>query len=319
MTPRENFIHFLRGEPYDWVPSNLDILQFRPAFIPDHVARGFVAQQNPYSGPYGGADLLGVEWVHQPEAGGSMEKAPLFDDIEAWEYYVAFPSLDAMDWEGCAAENADYLNTDKLIATTLYTGYFERLISFVGFENAAMALIDEEQQESVERLFECLTDFYIDYIIRLRVHFGVDMVEIHDDWGTQINTMFSPETHRELILPHLSRLVNAAHDAGVFIEQHSCGKIDKLVPNIIESGVDTWKGQPIVDAQDLVQKYGSIFNFGITLLLDSPLDDAEVIAAIDAQLDKYKGKSVWLGIFGKALAPHQRQLAAEYLRTKKPL
>jgi len=248
-----------------------------------------------------------------------MEKAPLFDDIEEWEDYVVFPSLDAMDWESCAAENADYLNTDKLIATTLYTGYFERLISFVGFENAAMALVDEDQQEAVARLFERLTDFYIDYIIRLHRHFGVDMVEIHDDWGTQISTMFSPETHRKNILPHLSRLVSAAHNTGVFIEQHSCGKVDELVPNIIESGVDTWKGQPIVDAQGLVEKYGRIFNFGITMLLDAPLDDSEVIAAIDSQLEKFKGKGIWLGIFGKALKPHQKQLAAEYLRTKKPL
>lgn len=315
MTPRDNFLRFLSGETYGWVPSNMDMLQFRPAFIPDHAARGFVVQQRPYEGPLGGKDLLGVEWLYQAAVGGSMETAPLFEDIEDWEEKVVFPELEAMDWEACARENADYLKSDKLIATTLYTGYFERLISFVGFENAAMALIDEEQQEAVSALFDKLTDFYIRYIKLLRKHFGVDIVEIHDDWGTQISTMFSPDTHSEMILPYMKRLVEAAHAEGVFIEQHSCGKIDELVPNIIASGVDTWKGQPVVDAFGLAEKYGDSFKFGITLLLDDPLEDAQVIEAVKAVVDKYAGKRIWMGIFGHALRPSQRELIEEFLHS----
>ncbi|MBR4953113.1 MAG: methyltransferase, partial [Oscillospiraceae bacterium] len=133
MTPRENFISFFKGADYEWVPSNMDQLQFRPAFIPDNVARGFVAQQHNYTGPFGGKDMFGVEWIYQEEQHGSMEAGHLFDDIEDWREHVVFPNLNAMDWEKCAEENKEYLSTDKLIYTTVYSSFFERLISFVGF------------------------------------------------------------------------------------------------------------------------------------------------------------------------------------------
>ena len=164
MTARENFIRFLKNEAYEWTPTNVDQLQFRPTLIKDHVARGMVAQQVPYTGEYGGKDLFGIDWVFEPSVGGSMEVAPLFDEIEDWEDHVVFPDVDSLDWEGCAKENAEYLKTDKIIFSTIYTGYFERLISFVGFENSAMALIDEDQQEEVHKIFEKLTEVYIKII-----------------------------------------------------------------------------------------------------------------------------------------------------------
>ena len=313
MTPRDNFINFLSGKDYEWTPNIMDLCQFRPAFIPDNVARAFVAQQEPWTAPFGGKDLLGVEWIFQSEAGGSMEAGTLFEDIEDWKDHVVFPDLDAMDWEGCAKENAEYLNTDKLITSVIYTGFFERLISFVGFENAAMALIDDEQQEYVHELFQSLSDFYIDLIRRMRKHFGVEFVEIHDDWGTQISTMFSADTHSEMILPYIQRITSAAREMGVYIEQHSCGKIDDLVPNIIASGVATWKGQPIVDNAGLVERFGESFHFGITLLLDDPMEDEQIKEALEKVLSSYKGKRIWLAVFGMALQPSQHELIAEYI------
>lgn len=176
LTPKENFTRFFRGEDYEWTPTSEDLLVFRPTFIPDHVCRGSVAQQEAYSGPYGGIDLFGSAWEFQPANGGSMEVGHQFDDIGDWENCVKFPDLDSMDWEGCAKANAEYLSTDKLIHTTIYTGFFERLISFVGFEGAAMALIDGEQQEEVVKLFDRLADTYIELIRRFKKYFNIGMV-----------------------------------------------------------------------------------------------------------------------------------------------
>ena len=94
------------------------------------------------------------------------------------------------------------LDTDKLISTTVFTSFFERLISFIGFENAAMALLDEDCREHVRALFfDKLADFYIDYVTRLHKHFNVGYFDIHDDWGTQRSPMFSPAVHRKMIVP----------------------------------------------------------------------------------------------------------------------
>lgn len=297
LTPRENFIRYLKNEDYVWTPSNVDQLPFRPALIKDNVARAFVTEQKRYTGEFGGKDMFGVDWVFEASVGGSMELAPLFEDIEDWEQYIEFPDLDALDWEGCAQENAEYLRTDKLVSSTIFTGLFERLISFVGFENAAMALIDEDQQEEVHKIFAKLTDIYIEMIRRMHRHFGVELVEFHDDWGTQRDTMFSAATLEEMILPYLKKIVDAAHAEGVFIELHSCGKIDKFIPLVISAGVDTWRGQAnVVDKAALVQQYGDRFKFCVEIRPAAPMPVEELLAFADAVIAQYRGKRVWLGL-----------------------
>lgn len=314
LTPRENYIRFFKNETCEWTPTSMDQLQFRPAFIPDHIARGMVAQQTPYTGQFGGRDLFGVDWVYDPAAGGSMETGVMFDDIEEWESHVKFPDLDAMDWEGCARENARYLDTDKIIFTTIYTSFFERLISFVGFENAAMALIDEDQQEAVHALFDKIADTYIDLIGRMKKHFNVGIVEIHDDWGTQISTMFSVSTHAEMIMPYVRKVVRAAHAMGVYIEQHSCGKIDELLPNIIASGADTWRGQAIVDKAALVEKYHDRFKFGVEIRPSAPLSDAEAMEYAKQIIAQYSGRNVWFAL-ARTLSPKQKNDIHDYIRS----
>ena len=316
MTPKEHFIHFLKREPYQWTPNSLDQIYFHPAMIPDYVARAMVAEHKPYAGEWGGKDMFGVDWVYVPSVGGSMETAPLFDDISRWEELVVWPDLDQYDWAGCAKENADYLNSDKLIHSTIFTGYFERLISFVGFENASIALIDEEEQEIVHKLFDRLTELYIDFIRRLRQWFHVDLVELHDDWGNQRSLMFSEDTHREMILPYVKRVVDAAHEMGVLIEQHSCGKIEALQPHIIESGVDTWRGQnSVVDKKWLVDTYGDRFRFGVDVQLDPDATAEQGLAAISQMMEAYHGKDVWFVLFRPRLGEEFCQTVAEHLRS----
>lgn len=314
MTPKENFIHFLKHEPYQWTPCSLDQIYFHPAAIPDYVARAMVFEHKPYEGQWGGKDMFGVDWVYVPSVGGSMETAPLFDDITRWEELVTWPDLDAYDWAGCARENADYLHSDKLIHTSIFTGYFERLISFVGFENASIALIDEEEQASVHKLFDRLTELYIDYIRRMRRWFQVDLVELHDDWGNQRSLMFSLDTHREMILPYIKRVVAAAHEMGVLIEQHSCGKIEALLPSMIESGVDTWRGQnSVVDKKWLVDTYGDRFRFGVDLPLDPGATPEQGLAAVSQALAAYHGKDVWFVLYRPTLGTELCQTVCDHL------
>lgn len=312
LTPRENFQRFLRNEDYEWIPSNMDQRPFNPAMIPTNVARGMVMQQNPYpKDQYGGKDYFGVEWIYDAPNGGSMEVRPLLDDIddlENWEEKVVFPDLDSYDWEGCARENAEYLNTDKLISCTIFSGFFERLISFVGFEDAAIALIDEDYQEHVHRLFDRLADFYIDLIARMHEHFGVGYFDFHDDWGAQRTTLFSVDTHREMIQPYIKKVADGAHAHGILMEQHSCGLIEDLIPNLIETGVDTWRGQAINDKKKLVDQYGDRFTFGVELRPAFGTPDEEVVAMAEKMKADYAGKKVWICL-ARTLTPEQKKLA----------
>ena len=312
ITPRENMLRFFSGRETEWLPSSLDVKRFLPEFISDNVARGLISQQKPFGGAFGGRDWFGVEWVYDPVSRGSMETGYLLEDIEQWETGVAFPDLDTMDWESCARENAEFLSTDKVISTTIYTGFFERLISFVGFEDALVALIDEEQQDCVHALFDRLADFYIELAARMKKHFGVEWVELHDDWGTQQSTMFSHETHEEMIVPHVRKLVKGLHDMGIIYEQHSCGKIDAIVPNLISTGANTWKGQSVVDKRALVDKFGDRFRFAVEIRPAGPLSDADAREYVKGTLEEYKSKNVWYAV-GRSFTPEQMSMVEKLM------
>ena len=318
MTPRENFIAFLKKQPYEWTPTSMDYKLFRPTLIPDHVARGMVCQQEPYTGAYGGKDMFGVNWVYVPTVGGSMEdpdEPHAFEDSEDWETTVHFPDIDAWDWEGVAKANAEYLKTDKILHSTIYTGFFERLIGFTGFENAAMDLIDEDCQQDIHRLFSKLADLYIEIIHRLHKYFNVEIVELHDDWGNQRSLMFSVDTHKEMLVPYVKRVVDAAHAEGVFIEMHSCGKIEQLMPNLISTGVDTWRGQSsVIDKKWCVDTYGDQFRFGVEIRPSEDIDPKEVMPYAKAILDNYRGKDVWV-VLGRSMPAGTDKEVYDYIRS----
>ena len=99
ITPRENFIRFFKGEPTEWQPTSVDMKPFLPEIIPENIARGMVMQQSPFpKEKFGGRGMFNVDWVFEPEAGGSIETAPLYNDLEAleeWENKFEFPDLDS--------------------------------------------------------------------------------------------------------------------------------------------------------------------------------------------------------------------------------
>lgn len=300
MTPRENFLKFFRGEAYDFIPSSFDTVKFLPAMIPENVARGMVRQQTPLEeSAYGGRGFFGIHWQYDFSAKGSIDTKPFYsdiDDLENWEQDIPFPDYTQFDWEACRKENGQFLeeNRHKLISSTIYSGFFERLISFVGFENAAICLIDDEYENTVKAIFDKLADNYIEYIRCLHKYFGVEFIELHDDWGTQRAPIMSPAVHKALIAPYIKKVVDACHQMGLIYEQHSCGFIEPLIPALVETGADTWRGQPINDKLSLVRKYGDRFHFAVTMQPSAPISDEEALILAKDFLRDYKDKRVWV-------------------------
>ena len=163
--------------------------------------------------PVGGADIFGVQWKYIDIAGGSMVEPgrPFLKEVSEWREKVRFPELDRWDWEKSAEENREFLNTDKLVTAWIFNGLFERLISFVDFEAAAVALIDEEQQDDVKALFQELADFYKRLIDKFVEYYHVDAIFFHDDWGSQRAPFFSLDTCREMIVPYMKQTVSYTH------------------------------------------------------------------------------------------------------------
>ena len=266
--PRENYRALLTNEMPLWIPTGSDRRNFMPRIDPDNVARVSVFEAQPLTDEEktGGKDKFGIDWVYVPVAGGSMVKPgnPFLDDANDWEKLLKFPDLDTWDWEGSLAANETELkNESRAVTATVLTGFFERLISLMDFDKAAVAMIDEDQKDAVKALFDRLADLYIDIARRYKKTYDPLIFCVHDDWCSQRSPFFSLATIREMIVPAFSRVAQAVHDAGMFLDIHSCGKNELIVPAYIEIGADSWGGQSMNDRAMLHEKYGGQLIFSL--------------------------------------------------------
>ncbi len=326
-TPRENLLSAIQAKECSFLPNVLDMRGINPAFLSDNRARGTVMDGGDtfVPDPHGERDAFGVEWIYDPEINGSMVRpgAPLLEDIEDWEEAIAFPDPMLWDWAGQAEASRTYL-ADPLYArkSTIFTGFFERLISFMDFEEAAIAMVDEDAQEHVHALFDRLTELYLTYLECFKEHFDIDILEVHDDWGSQTAPLLSEGTLRETVLPYLTRLVSRAHDLGVAVEFHSCGKIECLVPLMVEAGVDMWMGQDVNDKKAVVDAWGDKLIVEVEVPeLGEEASDEEVWQAAQAFADDFiiPGKPVALSIYSAARANRPLLTDALYELSRKKL
>ena len=292
ITPRENIALCVKREKPLWFPSSMDFCNLESRTNIDHIARAEVMDMGP---PYadeekGGKDLFGIEWVYVPTVGGSMVKPgnPTLLDVNDWPEIIKFPDIDALDWDECKRLNSVLNETTRSFHVTFQNGIFERLISFMDFEGAAMALIDEEQQDAVHALFSKLSDMYISMIDHYLEFLNLDGVVFHDDWGSQRAPFFSLDVCMEMVAPNLKKVADHCHERGLWFQQHCCGKNELLVPAMVYAGVDMWMPQTMNDVDMLREKYGDKIMFSITPpAVDRGASDAEVDALARAFVDKY--------------------------------
>lgn len=294
ITMREAGVSTFRDKDPMWMVTDIEVNYFTPSVIPDNGARGFVFEGEPYPREkFGGKDMFGIEWEYIDVAGGSMVKPgnPLMTDANEWKEKVVFPDIDKWDWEGSAKLNKEYLNNGRCNVMMLLNGcWFERMISFMDFEDAAVALIDDEQTDAVKEMLHELTSLYLRLVDKCLEHYDLDGFSIHDDWGAQKDPFFSAEAAREIILPEMKRFVDHVHSKGKFVDLHSCGHIEARCDIFVEAGFDSWTPMPMNNTQDLYEKYGDKIVLGI--VSDAPFDpattsEADQRAAARAFVEKY--------------------------------
>ncbi len=85
---------------------------------------------------------------------------------------------------------------------------------------------------------------------------GADSVMFPEDWGTQNGMLVSPDLWREEFFPRFTHLCNVAHEEGLMVFMHSCGKIEEIVPGLIEAGIDLLQfDQPDLHGIDTLAAY----------------------------------------------------------------
>ena len=240
-----------------WILNGAETGFFCPSVIPDDVARGFVFEAVPTPREkFGGKDMFGVEWKYVDIAGGSMSVGAVFDDANDWRKYIKMPDIDSWDWEGSAKMNKEYLASGPKTLWLLNGCWFERLISFMSFEGAAMALLDEDQEDAIKDLIHETTTLYMKIIDKCCEYYDIPGFCIHDDWGSQMAPFFSEDVARNIFLPEMKRFCDHVHSHGKYIELHSCGRCETRCGVFADAGFDTWTPMAMNDTAKLWETYG---------------------------------------------------------------
>jgi len=162
---------------------------------------------------------------------------------------------------------------------------FELAWQLRGMQELLMDLVTEP--EIPRFIMGRLTDVHVENTRRVLDLVGdrLDLVYFYDDVATQNSLMISPETWREEIRPHHARLVELAHSRSVPVMYHCDGAIARLIPELIELGIDVLNPiQPDaagMDARVLKDQFGDrlAFHGGIDIIKTLPRGTPEEVAA----------------------------------------
>ncbi len=170
-------------------------------------------------------------------------------------------------------------NTDKYILATVYGSHFEKANSARGIENflADMAGAPDFARGLLNRIIEKNMIMLENFLCAREI----DGVLLGSDWGTQLDLIMSPDTWQEMIRPGEQREYDLVHSYEKDVWVHSCGNIEKVIPSLIEMGLDVLNPvQPeTMDLAKLKREYGDKLTFwgGISTQQALPFGNPEEV------------------------------------------
>jgi uroporphyrinogen decarboxylase len=152
-------------------------------------------------------------------------------------------------------------NSDKYILVMIYGSHFEKANNARGIENFLADLAGEP--EFARKLLDRIIDKNMVMLENFLAAPEIDGVLLGSDWGTQLDLIMSPDTWQEMIRPGEQREYDLVHEYGKDVWVHSCGNVEKVIPSLIEMGLDVLNPvQPeAMDLTTLKQAYGDKLTF----------------------------------------------------------
>lgn len=298
LTERENFLMCLRGEQPEWVPMYcIDYIPGTPRPNASHVFWPPIIGDWRNKG--GGIDMWGVEHVPTYETGGALLPKPgvfILKDITKWRDIIKAPDISHIDWEMMAKKHMESYPVDPketAIGVTLTVGFFQNLVSFMGFTEGMCAMY--EDPEEVYELLDYICSFYEKVADNILDFYNPDILTLMDDTAAWLHPFISPTMFRTLLLPFYDRLAKFGRERGLPISFHNCGKCEAFLDDYVSIGVTAWDpAQTCNDLSGIKKKYGNklVLLGGWDArgrLLASDVTDEEIRNSIQESLDKYAG------------------------------
>jgi uroporphyrinogen decarboxylase len=161
----------------------------------------------------------------------SLNEGALITGRESFEKYP-WPSL--ADFPFDRMEDADDLLPDGMKVIIIGPGgVLENVVNLVGYESLCLMVFDDP--DLVEQVFAEVGTRLVEYYRTAVQYDCVGAVWANDDWGFKTQTMLAPDDMRRYVIPWHARIAEVAHEAGRPSILHSCGCLDSVVEDIIET------------------------------------------------------------------------------------
>ncbi|MGL4283115.1 uroporphyrinogen decarboxylase family protein [Eubacterium aggregans] len=162
------------------------------------------------------------------------------------------------------------------------------MFSVMEFQDALCALLDEP--EECYYFFSTVADHKVRLYQYLIKYYKPDILIMHDDYGSSGSMFMSPNSWRELIKPHLQRVINCIPDAGVLYEHHCCGYFAPILGEIADMWCSTTNTMHISNHPKKLKKeigHKMCFVGGFdTQYMDTPkTTEAQIRESIDQTID----------------------------------
>lgn len=308
ITPRENFRRAAERKNPLWMPCSTtdfqSLLTHDVAGASPHGMQIHSDMKRKATEDYEFKDWFNTDWTWVCSAGGAMltPGTQLLDDITEWDKKIVWPDFSEWGFEEKAAQfMRETYNPDKVMQYDLGRGCTERLVSVMGGYTDSMYALAVEP-EAVAEFFDAYADFLIAFFDKLNSLYPLDMVTLHDDWGTEKDTFFSEKMLTELVYGPTKKLIDHVKSKGVIFELHSCGNVKRFIPYTIDLGVDILQLQRrAVDLPALKKEYGDKIGFCTPLegvVPGADYSSKEVISMVRKTVDLYaQGGGSYTSVF----------------------
>jgi len=168
------------------------------------------------------------ECVHGP-----LEAYSSIEEIEA--NYV-WPSVDWYDYSVIPAQIRG-----RKREYPIRGGGSEPFLIYADLRGREQAYVDlVEHPDIVHYCLDKLFDICYENTVRIyeQIPGQVLISYVAEDFGGQESLLFSPAVIREFFLPRMKRMIDLAHQAGVYAFFHSDGAIRPIIPDMIGIGID---------------------------------------------------------------------------------
>lgn len=165
-------------------------------------------------------------------AAGVLAECEDVAQVENFEW----PDPDYLDF----SEMLDHLRTagDVYRAGGFWCPFFHEVADFFGMENYFVKMCTHPGV--VHAVTKHVVDFYLEANTRLfAVADGMlDAFFFGNDFGTQLDLLISPDAFEEFVFPYFRQLTVLGHEHGLQMILHSCGSVRRVIPRLIDLGVN---------------------------------------------------------------------------------